>query len=201
MRNRFTLVAASLALVALPLLAHAAPTVDEGCEATALAAIQFSPPAKMPELVTEIDRRIAATLAEERRFAEASGGEGTLHRRIPPLTMVVLGALCVLASLRARRRALLVISGIVLLVAGATGFLHGGMKDSAAAARARQLLECHLRLAEAKGLLAQMRFARCNTDLAEADEDLVAWSARLRAGQPVTPDEVDKTHREISVQR
>lgn len=177
-----------------------AATVEEACAPEVLARLQYAPASARTPLLGELDRRIATTLAEERRQEEAlRSGD-----RLPPraLALWAFGAILALAGAAAARRPLaalaFALAAVALLVAG--GLASRGAAEARAHGeeRSRELVACHLRLVEARAQLENARVARCLYDLGEAAEDLLGWGATLRAGGAVTVEQVKKLHDELA---
>ena len=190
------------ALAAAPVEAPRPLTVEEACDPLNLQPMLSKPAKKMMALVSELDRRAAATLAEERRHEEQSKAD------LAPLPVETVGALCV-ASLAlvlaaiffARQRGLALVVALLGMGAAfaAVGLVHQrGDRRATAMTRTQELTACHLRLVEMRTQLQHAELAKCIGDMDEADEDLMGFLAKLKSGGAVTPEEITKLHDEVS---
>jgi hypothetical protein len=201
-------------LAAAAVAAPPPATLEEGCDPQKLQQLLAMPRESENLNLMELDRRFAATLAEERK-AEASATEerksaesaSESARRIG----IALAALAlvglVLSAAAARRGSIALAVGAWTLVAIAGWFGHHvatARADAGAAvekltARQLALTQCRFRVADARQALMQSRISRCIHDLDEGVEDLSMWLGRPSLGKElVTEPEMRKLRDELA---
>jgi hypothetical protein len=90
------------------------------------------------------------------------------------------------------------VGGAAILV-GAVLALRAVDGQRRTAARVAELRDCRLRLLDTRSTLEHSSLSHCTNDLGEADEDLMAWESRLKAGTgQVTLQQVQKLRSEIA---
>jgi hypothetical protein len=186
-----------VAALALPPSAPRAAEVLEGCDPHALAVMVSSPPAKAVAIVSDLDRRIAATIAAQRALGELPPArrDGVVFA---VLAVALLAGLAILPMDRWWRRTGFALAAALLVALGALQTARRHQRQVAHLGRAADLADCRLRLVETRALIEHSRLARCVADLEEADEDMRAWQAKLKSGGVVGLEEVTHTHEEIA---
>jgi hypothetical protein len=194
-----------------------AATVDEACDPAHLAPFLAAPRSDQIKNEMELDRRIAATLAEERavekqvaeagtRAADAEQATGRVRWALVGLALLGL----VLGIVAARRPAASMPLSLAawVLVAGAAlagwrmadQVTHLRAEHQAVTARQLALSTCRHRVAETRSLLMHTRVANCTHDLSEVDEDIWGWVTKMNnpEGYAVTKADLEKMHKEIN---
>lgn len=188
-------------------------TVEEGCDQAKLQVLLGAQKEDRIPVEMELDRRIAATLAEERRAAaevarateEAKAAlVGAQRFQWAGWALAVLGLVVMLVAAQRRSMALAATAfGLAVLMAVIGNSARSGPRaaqEAVTEATARQLAltQCRFRVTDARMQMMQTRIAKTTYDLDEADEDIWGWVTRLENNQePVTSQMLRKLHNEI----
>ena len=148
---------------------------------------------------TEVERRSAIVLAEERRVMEEGKpkpNDWLIHVGVPSL-LAFGGLLTVVIAASRRRRLIALVGGLLCLGAG-TLVLRAVDVRRQIEVRVSQLRECRIQLAETKHGLMLSELAHAYDRIEEAEEDLLGWETRLREQGAITLEELGKLRRELT---
>lgn len=200
----------TLLLAIAPPLPPMPTTVEESCNLVPLAPFLAVPAPQAAPVMGVIDRRIQIVLAAEREI-EAKLSEGPREEAVEAgrgrlAAGGVLILVAIAGGLVASRRRSLAGVGIAWGIAAAGGALvwrqideRAGVVSQRAGLVGRQLelTQCRLRLNETRGAIQHSMLAKAIHDLDEVDEDLAGWESKLRAGTPVSAEDLAKMRGEI----
>jgi len=184
-----------IALLLAVALTH--PTTPEAaCDAHELQAVVATTKNDWPTWQMELDRRFALVLAAERETDAQALPSGARKPFTAPAAVVLIGLVLLSIAVGKRSRALAVLGAAGCLV-GAWLALRVVDGDREARARSVELRDCRIRIMQARQDVQHGALSRCLSDMAEADEDLMVWEARLKMQQPVTVADVEKLRGEM----
>ena len=148
---------------------------------------------------TEVERRSAIVLGEERRVMEEGRpkpNDWLIHVGVPSL--LALAGLITVMLAASRRRRLVALVGALLCLGAGTLVLRAVDLRRQIEVRVGQLRDCRLQLAETKHGLMLSELAHAYDRIEEAEEDLLGWETRLREQRTITMEELTKLRRELT---
>lgn len=176
-------------------------TADTACNDQEFGVMISAPIAQAAAFKQELDRRSALVLAEERAI------QGGIRPAPPPSAMAQFGVpfglafaglVIVLIAAGKKARAVALGGGLAILV-GAALAVRSVEQQHAKLVRVSELRECRYKLLDTRSTLEHGGLAKCYNDLGEADEDLMGWSGRLKAGGAApTVEMIEHLRKELS---
>jgi hypothetical protein len=159
-------------------------TADTACNDTEFGAMISAPIAQASAFKQELDRRSALVLAEERAV---QGGitpappPSLVGQFGAPFGLAFAGLVLVMIGAGKKARALALAGGLAIAAGGGLA-IRSVAQQHAKLVRVSELRECRFKLLDTRSTLEHGGLAKCYNDLGEADEDLMGWSSRLKAG-------------------
>ncbi len=171
-------------------------TPEAACDPHEMNGVLASPREMWSQWKSELDRRLALTLAAEHAVEEEHPPiQG--RRPFAAAGAVTLAGLVLLSVAVGRRSRILAVVGALGCLAGAGMAVRVVDGDRQARARIGELRECRLRILQTRGDLEHGVLAKCLGDMAEMDEDLMVWQSRVKAAQQITLGDIEKMRSEI----